>query len=159
MGYYDGQLTSSNVLLMHELRLLSQDIMIEKVRCYSRYIDDGFCVIFGDYTDVLNVINTINRYPPTTITIEFSISKFQTHFLDLWITIDHETFRSGRLGHKIYQKKFNTYSYVHRDSNHPDHIFKDLVNTKLTRYRRKSSIYIERKHIEKLFKIRLRRQG
>ena len=33
MGSYDAQLTSSNVLLMHELRSLSQDIMIEKVRC------------------------------------------------------------------------------------------------------------------------------
>ena len=159
MGSYDAQLTSSNVLLMHELRLLSQDIMIEKVRCYSRYIDDGFCVIFGDYIDVLNVIDTINRYLPTTIPIEFSINKFQTHFLDLWITIDHETFGSGRLGYKIYQKEFNTYSYVHRDSNHPDHVFKGLINTELIRYRRKSSNYIERKHIEQLFKIRLRRQG
>ena len=37
--------------------------------------------------------------------------------------MDHETFRSGRLGYKIYQKEFNTYSYVHRDSNHPDHFF------------------------------------
>ena len=104
MGSYDAQLTSSNVLLMHELRLLLQDIMIEKVRCYSRYIDDGFCVIFGNYTDVLNVIDTINRQLPTTIPIELSIKKSQTHFLDLWITIDYETFRSGRLGHKIYQR-------------------------------------------------------
>ena len=161
MGSYDAKLTSSNVLLMHELRLLSQDTMIEKVRCFSRYIDDGFCVIFEDYTDVLNVIDTINRYLPTTTPIEFSINKFQTHFLDLWITIDHETFRSGRLGHKIYRKDFNTYSYVHRDSNHPDHICncKGLVNTELTRYRRKSSNLIERNHIEKLFKIRLGRQG
>ena len=157
MGSYDAQLTSNNVLLMHELSLLSQDIMIEKVRCYSRYIDDGFCVIFGDYTDVLNVIDSINRYFPTTIPIEFSIYKFQTHLLDLWITIKHETFISGRLGYKIYQKEFNTNSYVHRDFNHPNHVFKGLVNTELTRYRRKSSNYIERKHIEKLFKIRLRR--
>ena len=67
--------------------------------------------------------------------------------------------KSGRLGYKIYQKEFNTYSYVHRDSNHPDHVFKGLINTELIRYRRKSSNYIERKHIEKLFKIRLRRQG
>ena len=78
MGPYDAQLTSSNVLLMHEHRLLSQDIMLDKVRCYSRYMDEGFCVIFRDYPYVLNGIETISRYLPTTILIEFYINKFQT---------------------------------------------------------------------------------
>ena len=153
MGSYDAQNTSNNVLLFHELDLLKHPLIQKFVKCYSRYIDDGFCIIQGDIYIVHEIRKIISTILPTEIPIEFCIRKFRNNFLDLWITLDNNTFKDGKLAYHIYQKEFNTYSYIHRNSNHPRYIFHGIIKTEHIRYKRKSSSYLERSHIQKLFTI------
>lgn len=159
MGSYDAQDTSNNVLLFKEFLLLQDPDIKKHVTIYKRYIDDGYLTMKGNTNDVYKICRKVSTYLPNDIPIEFSIRKFNNNFLDLNVKIDHDTFKNGRFSHSVYQKKLNTYSYIHRTSNHPQSIFKGIVKTESIRYTRKSSSYIERSHIHKLFNIRLRKQG
>ena len=159
MGSYDAQLTSNNVLLNHEFKLLQDPIMKSSIINYSRYIDDGFCIVYGSETDILQTINCMKTYLPSDINIEFNVQKFKINFLDLWITIDYDSYINGKISHHIFQKEFNTYAYVHRTSNHHPSIFRSLYMTECIRYERKSSNFIEFKHMKSLLEHRLRKQG
>ena len=159
MGSYDAQLTSNNVLLYHEFQLLQDPIMKSNILNYSRYIDDGFCIIYGSQTEVFQIIDCMKRYLPSDINIEFNVQKFKINYLDLWITIDYNSYVNGRIGYHIFQKEFNTYTYVHRDSNHHPSIFKGLYLTECTRYKRKCSNILEYEHMKSLLELRLRKQG
>ena len=159
MGAYHSMNTSNNVLLVHEYHLLQLDIMKQSTLAYSRYIDDGKTVVKGNFNTVLDVIRTISSYLPEEIKVIFNINKFKAVYLDLCIAIDYNTFKNGRISHRIYQKEFNTYSYIHRTSNHKRSIFSGIIQTENIRYHRKSSCYLERVHIQKLFTTRLIKQG
>ena len=129
------------------------------MKCYYRYIDDGFCIILGDILIVDSIRKIISTMLPTDIPIEFCIRKFRNNYLDLWVKLDYDSFINHKFSYCIYQKEFNTYSYTHRSSNHPRYTFHGIVKTENIRYQRKSSSYLERIHIQKLFTIRLLKQG
>ena len=141
MGSYDAQTTSNNVLLFHELDILNHQLLKNQIKLYSRFIDDGFCVAYGDTTLIKTICQTISLLFPRDIPIEFCVRKFRNNFLDLWICLDHNTFKSHKFSYHIFQKEFNTYSYIHRTSNHPRHIFHGIIKTENIRYKRKSSSY------------------
>ena len=126
---------------------------------YSRYIDDGFCITYGSQTEVFQIIDCMKRYLPSDINIEFNVQKFKINYLDLWTTIDYDSYINGIIGYHIFQKEFNTYTYVHRDSNHHPSIFKGLYLTECTRYKRKCSNILEYEHMKSLLEIRLHKQG
>ena len=155
-GSYDAQLTSNNVLLYHEFQLLQDPIMKSNILNYSRYIDDGFRIIYGSQTEVLQIIYCMKRHLPSDINVEFNIQKFKmNYFSDLWTTIDDDSYINGRISYHIFQWEFNTYTYVHSDSNHHPSIFKGLYITECTRYKRKSSNCLEYKHMKSLLELRL----
>ena len=159
MGSYDAQDTANNVLLFRELEMMQDPTFRKLSLLYRRYIDDGKNIMTGTPQDVRVMCKLISTYMPQDIEIEHNIKKFKNNYLDLNLKIDHESFISGKLSYDIYQKQLNTYSYVHRTSSHPHNIFKGIVHTERTRYTRKSSSYLERKHINRLFNIRLSKQG
>ena len=159
MGAYHSMHTSNNVLLCHEFQLLQLPIMKQVALAYSRYIDDGKGIIKGDFLMVLNVIREISNHLPEGISVLFNVGKFKATYLDLCTTLDYNTFRNGRISFRIYQKEFNTYSYIHRTSNHSRHIFSGIIRTEAVRYRRKSSCWLERQYIQNLFTTRLVKQG
>ena len=159
MGSYDAQDTSNNVLLFREFILMLDPVFKRYVQLYKRYIDDGFAIVLGDITAVHSVISLIAKILPTKIPIEFSIKKFRNHFLDLWVKLDHDSLVKKAFSYHIHQKELNTYTYTHRTSDHPRFTFHGIVQTENIRYDRKSSSFLERKHIGKLFNIRLNKQG
>lgn len=159
MGSYDAQDTSNNVLLFHEFQLLLDREIQEHTIFYVRYIDDGFVAVIGDISIVNMITSKISWVMPNKIPIEFSIKKFSNNFLDLWIKLDYNSFVTKDFSYHIYQKEFNSYSYIHRSSNHPRYIFNGIIKTENIRYDRKCNSYLERAHIGRLFKIRLYKQG
>ena len=159
MGSYDAQNTSNNVLLIHEFTLLRHPLVQKHVKIYRRYIDDGFAIIQGDILIVDKIRKIISELLPKDIPIDFCIRKFQNNFLDLWIKLDYNSFKTKKFAYNIYQKDFNLYRYIHRTSSHTRPIFNGIVKTENIRYKRKSSSYLERLHIQKLFTIRLMKQG
>ena len=109
-GSYDAQLTSNNVLLYHEFQLLQDPIMKSNILNYSRYIDDGFRIIYGSQTEVLQIIHCMKRHLPSDINVEFNIQKLKmNYFLDLWTTIDYDSYINGRISYHIFQWEFNTH--------------------------------------------------
>ena len=159
MGSYDAQSTANNTLLFHEFDLLQESIIKDSVLLYNRYIDDGFMIAKGNPTTIQDIVTTTANFLPNKIPIDFTIRKFSNNFLDLWVKLDYDSFIKKKFSYHIYQKEFNTYSYIHRTSNHPRRIFEGIVKTENIRYERKSSSYIERSHIRKLFTTRLVKQG
>ena len=159
MGSYDAQDTANNVLLFREFKMMQDPIFRKLSLLYKRYIDDGKNIMVGTPQDVRTLCKLISMYMPQDIEIEHNFRKFKNNYLDLNLKIDHNSYVTGKLSYDIYQKQLNTYSYIHRTSSHPHNIFRGIVHTERTRYARKSSSYLERIHINRLFDIRLRKQG
>ena len=97
MGSYHSLMTANNELLLHEFQLLQDENIQKCVSLYTRHVDDGFALV-----------------------------KFSIETVETVITINEDSLLSGKYNHNIYQKEFNTYSYVHRKSNHPKYIFKGI---------------------------------
>ena len=74
-------------------------------------------------------------YYAKELEIEFKINKFITVFLDISYGIGYETYSEGKFHYRIYQKPFNTYSYLNIESNHPYGVFKGIIKTECHRYR------------------------
>ena len=159
MGAYHSMNTSNNVLLCYEFNLLQLQIMKDSVLAYSRFIDDGKGDIKGNIITVINVIREISRHLPPGINVLFNMGKFKATYLDLCTALDYNTFINGKISYRIYQKEFNTYSYIHRTSNHSRHIFSGIIRTEAIRYKRKSSCWLEKAHMNSLFRTRLLKQG
>ena len=90
------------------------------------------------------------KHLPFDISIEFNVQTFKINYPNLWIIIDYDSYINGRISYHIFQKEFNTYTYLHRDSNHHPSIFKCLYITECTKYKRK--------HVKTLLELRLHKQ-
>ena len=159
MGSYDSQSIANYVLLMYELDMLRSSEMKSNLLLYCRYIDDGFAIIQGNSTNAVKICESIARSMPSGIPITFAINKFSVNFLDLWLEVGENTLSNGHLDYRIYQKKFNTYTYPPYVSNHDTHVFSCITKSELNRYKKKSIKNHEFIHMSKLLKTRLRRAG
>ena len=104
-------------------------------------------------------LQKIVSFYPKELEIEFKVSKFNTVFLDIPYGLGYESYVKNELYFRVYQKPFNAYAYLDRDSNHPFGVFKGIVKTECHRYKYLSCNKEEYDHICKLFKVRLRRCG
>ncbi len=151
MGSYDSSDGANLVLYKSEINMLQDDRITKHIIAFFRYIDDGCLIMKGKIDDIKQYIKLIVEYYPAELEIEFTINKVQAIFLDLTIYIDNSTYDTGCICHRIYQKPFNTYSYTHFSSNHPNSVFKGIITTECYRYRDRSSNEEEYKHYASLF--------
>ena len=123
---------------------------IERPLIYVRFIDDTFMAL----KNKLNLENFQNYF----INLKFTENSDKiVNFLDLNIWYDKIT---NKLETSVYLKPTNNFSYLDINSDHPEHIFKNIPNCIIVRDRKICSNYsdyvlITRKHIEQLNKLYL----
>lgn len=124
-------------------------ISIHRPLIYERFIDD---VLIGLY-DPLEEKN----FESTFLYLKLNIcSNDKINFLDLEISFN---FTYNSLNFSLYTKPTNTYSYLLNSSNHPNHIYKNIIVSTFTRIRRICSNYIEYLHHANILSIHLQNRG
>lgn len=159
MGSYDSADGANLVLFKSEYFMAKTSNINKYILDFNRFIDDGSVIVYTEHGQIQEFISKLASYYPKELEIEFTVNKFKADFLDLTFGIGHTTYVNGRGYHYIYQKKFNTYSYTHFQSNHPDGVFKGIISTECHRYSYLSSTKEEYNHICKLFMHRLIKCG
>ena len=113
MGSYHSQTAANLVLLFHELDILQDETLRQHIRLLNRYIDDGFMIINCDPMDLTTILTRLLGKYPQDIPTETSSNPFQTDFLDLTISINHDSITTNRLSYRTFQKPYNAYTYTH----------------------------------------------
>ena len=80
-------------------------------------------MIKKNLADRFQTIHCMKTHLPSNKNIEFNVKKCMINCLDLWITIYYDSCTNSKIDHPIFQKEFNTYTYVHRASIH-DRMYK-----------------------------------
>ncbi|XP_041471891.1 uncharacterized protein LOC121421287 [Lytechinus variegatus] len=103
-----------------------------KPTLYARYIDDIF-MIWEHPDDTLAKFH--NDFNSCSESIKFTMenSKKEINFLDVSVSIDHET---NTLNTSVYRKPTDSFSYLRFDSFHPKHIKQSIVYSQMLRFRR-----------------------
>ena len=99
-----------------------------------RYIDDSFYTSNETEEKVQEILETANRLHPN-IKFTWKISK-AVSFLDLYISNN-----DGHLSSSVYHKPGSEPSLVLFTSDHPRHVFRNIVHTALMRAIRYSSSF------------------
>ncbi|CAF1334191.1 unnamed protein product [Rotaria sp. Silwood1] len=101
---------------------------------YGRYIDDVFFTWNGSEDKVEELLEAANNFHPN-IKLEYKISK-SVPFLDVHIQHNH-----GTLVSSLYHKPSAEPTVVSFLSDHPRHVFRNVIQTALTRAARYSSTF------------------
>jgi hypothetical protein len=110
----------------------------------NSYIDDIFFTWNESEKSVKEILEAANRFDPN-IKLTYTISK-TTSFLDLLLSNDN-----GILSSSVYHKPSTEPTVLSFFSDHPRHVFRNIVQTTLMRAIRYSSTFeafnLERRHI------------
>lgn len=125
---------------------------------YYRFLDDIFGIWTYSTSDFYKFIDTLNSHDPT-IKVKFTISETTVEFLDTSVFKDPDFQINQKLQTKVFFKKTDTHTLLHKTSFHPRHTFEGLIKSQLIRFDRICSFsedFWEAKTI--LFKV-LRKRG
>ncbi|KAL0870054.1 hypothetical protein ABMA27_006218 [Loxostege sticticalis] len=98
------------------------------VKFWKRYVDDIFCIMNGNQTEVEQYLQHLNTvHPKVKFTYEMEKNRSMA-FLDVRVTVRPD----GTLAHSVYRKPTHTDRYLHASSHHhPRHlqaVVSSLVN-------------------------------
>jgi hypothetical protein len=122
MGSSCGPSIAYLFVLIYEKKWLT----IHKPLVYKRFIDDIF-ILLDNFNKIYSLCEAFG-----SLKLNFVNDK-QVNFLDLIISIDPST---NKLTYKVFIKPTNTFSYLSIKSNHPNHIYKNIIKSTFIRYRR-----------------------
>jgi hypothetical protein len=125
---------------------------------FKRFIDDILGIMDGSPEDVEYFMSVFNSYISSIKVTPAKVGN-EVDFLDLHIFKGWDFYKTGKLSMKTFQKEGNIYDYIPPTSNHPDHVFDNLITSELYRYMKNST---EKRFFLKsaaLFFKRLRRKG
>ena len=159
MGGYESVNVANLILRTAEINIFLDSKFDTSILKLYRFIDDGLCIIKGSYIECMSTLKDLFCYYPSVLALTGNVSKVSVDFLDLTLSIGHHTLISGMLEYRIFQKPFNTYSYVHYTSNHPRHVMISIIKGECCRYKKKSCNELEYNFICTLFKNRLKLCG
>jgi len=126
LGIAMGSVCGPSIANLFVLLLEKKWLSLNKPLVYFRFIDDIFFILY-----CLSQVESLkNAFGSLKLNI---IIGDKINFLDLEISINRISFS---LSYKVYTKPTNTFCYLQIDSNHPKHIFKNIVKSTLIRYRR-----------------------
>jgi len=97
-------------------------------KIWFRYIDDIFTIWPYNESEFDTFFNFINNYD-CNIKLTYDKSITTATFLDLTIFK-----RSNNICHKVFFKKTNSHSILHKTSNHPQHIFRGITYSQIRRW-------------------------
>jgi hypothetical protein len=124
-------------------------ITIHKPLAYFRFVD----VILLITKDLLCLESLKNAFG--SLTLNLVISKRQV-FLDLELELDKIT---CKITFFVYFKPTNTFSYLYIESNHPTHIFKNLIKALFIRIRRICTFLCDYLYFSNIISNRLLKRG
>ena len=124
-------------------------ITIHKPLAYFRFVDDVLLIT----RDLLCLESLKNAFG--SLTLNLVISKKQI-FLDLEIELDNIT---CKIVFYAYFKPTNTFSYLYIESNHPTHIFKNLIKALFIRIRRICTFLSDYLYFSNIISNRLVKRG
>ena len=101
------------------------------MQLYFRYIDDIYFQWAGSGNKLQYFISKIKEIHPS-IKFDFNYSKIQIHFLDLTITKTS----SGKRLTTLYRKEIGRRSYLHRKSEHPETLKRNIPYWQALRLKR-----------------------
>lgn len=119
--------SAANLYLQH----LDEKILELNPILYKRYIDD--ILLIADI-DTINNIQSITNNIIDRIVLEYNINTAQLNFLDITLFKDNNQIHT-----KPYIKPTNSLSRLHRNSDHPQHIFMSILKSAFIRYKQLSS--------------------
>ena len=100
-------------------------------RLYLRYIDDIFIIWTGTEERFKEFIKELNLRHPS-IKFDYTISNKEVSFLDTIVYID----KNNKLQTKLYKKPTDRQNYLHRASEHPENLKKNIPFSQVLRVRR-----------------------
>jgi hypothetical protein len=124
-------------------------ITIHKPLAYFRFVDDILLIT----KDLLCLESLKNAFG--SLTLNLVISKRQV-FLDLELELDKIT---CKITFFVYFKPTNTFSYLYIESNHPTHIFKNLIKALFIRIRRICTFLCDYLYFSNIISNRLLKRG
>ena len=115
-------------IFMHKIDCQIQAEHPYKIQYYKRLIDDIFFVYQGTNEELTILQNWLNNIHPT-IKFTLTTSNSQIPFLDMTIYIDEHR----KLRTTLYKKPTDTSSYLHFQSNHPEHTKRSIIYSQAIR--------------------------
>ena len=106
-----------------------------KPDCYFRYLDDIFLIWSHSIDDFWTFFNTLNNHHPT-IKLKATINASSIDFLDVTIFKGSGFHEHGKLDSKVYFKTTDTHELLHKSSYHPQHTFRGILKSQITRFYR-----------------------
>ena len=106
-----------------------------KPDCYFRYLDDIFLVWSHSVDDFWTFVDTLNSQHPT-IKLKATLHDTAIDFLDVTIFKGPGFFEHGKLDSKVYFKTTDMHELLHKTSYHPQHTFKGILKSQITRFYR-----------------------
>ena len=100
-------------------------------RLYLRYIDDIFIIWTGTKERFKEFVKELNLRHPS-IKFDYNISNKEVSFLDTIVYID----KNNKLRTKLYKKPTDRQNYLHRASEHPENLKKNIPFSQVLRARR-----------------------
>ena len=112
MGSYDSGDGANLVLLKSEYLMLQDSTISTGIKEFFRFIDDGSLTVELKPQSINSFLKKLVAHYPKELEIEFKVTKFITVFLDISYGISYETYSDSKFHYRIFQKPFNTYSYL-----------------------------------------------
>ena len=122
MGSICGPSIANLFVLIYEKKWLT----IHRPLIYKRFIDDIF-LLLDSFCKIYSLCEAFG-----SLKLNF-VSNKTVNFLDLTISIDKV---SCSLIYKVFIKPTNTFSYLSISSNHPRHIYKNIIKSTFIRFKR-----------------------
>ena len=101
-----------------------------KVLFYCRFIDDLFFVWTATRAQLEEFMLYLNSLFPF-IKLSFQMSISQVSFLDVSVFA-----HNNRINTKVFFKETDTHLLLHRNSAHPQHVFKGILKSQILRFKR-----------------------
>ena len=125
---------------------------------YVRYLDDIWGIWSHSHVDFLEFVHTLNSHHES-IKLDPSTDHTQVHFLDTTTFKGPDFGQTGVLDTKVYFKPTDTHALLHRQSFHPQHVFKGILKSQLLRFQRICSRQVDRDQAVHTLFHTLRRRG
>jgi len=126
LGIAMGSICGPSIANLFVLLLERKWLSLNKPIVYLRFIDDIFFILLS----LIQIESLKNAFGSLKLNI---IIGDRVSFLDLEISLNRITLS---LYFRVYTKPTNTFCYLDTKSNHPKHIFKNIIKSTLIRYRR-----------------------
>ena len=122
----------------HMEKLLKESNLTPKIICNVRYRDDGFMIINATNDEIHNFFTMANQ-AHELLKLTYEISDTQATFLDTTVYKGPRFEQTKTLDIKTYTKPTETYQFLDRTSNHPEHVFKGFIKGRMITFIRNNS--------------------